>query len=195
MDGLQRLIEFGVYLRSQRMLFLIGQNSEDAITLSFGTFGNRFCLDFFEDRVCCRRYGGTEDLNENLNPVHAMVETLAQASRPRTPIGAVRGVGADGGRVYSAGMRRLLDFTASLRANGIHHSFEQHSCEAIEVSFTAQGKRVEVEFSVEGVLYSEFDAQATSIFDEAAIRREIEIFTRPYHPAARMRKERVHAAE
>jgi hypothetical protein len=193
MDGLQKLIEFAVYLRSQRMPFLIGQNSHDAITLSFGTFGNRFCLDFYEDRVGCRRYGGTEDLSEDLNPVHAMVEALAAASRPSARLGTVRGVVADGAGIRSGGMRRLLDFTASLRANGIHHAFEQHSPEAIEVSFVAQGKRVEVEFSVEGVLCSEFDAQAASVFDEDAIRREIEVFTRPYPPAMRMRKEREHA--
>jgi hypothetical protein len=195
MDALQKLLDFTGYLRSQRILFLIGQNSHDAITLSFGIFGSRFCLDFKEDRVGARRYCGTEDLCENLGTVHAMVDALAAASRPPAPVGAVRNVGADGVTVPSCGMRRLLDFTANLRAKGIHHSFEQHSSEAIEVSFMAQRKRVEVEFSVDGVLYSEFDLQATNVFDEASIRSEIEVFTRHYHPAMRMRREWEHAAE
>jgi hypothetical protein len=194
MDGLQRLLEFADYLRSQRMQFLIWQDRADAVTLSFGTFGNRFSLDFHEEHVACRRYGGTERLSTDLAAVMDMVGgrvSAAGAALERRERDLLPVVPAS----QAGGMRRLLGFTANLRENGIHHSIEQHSPEALEVSFTAEGIRVEVEFSVDGAMYSEFEGQATELFDEAAVRREVEVFTRPFAPARRMRKEREHAAE
>lgn len=192
MDGLQRLLGFTDYLRSQRLLFHVGQEGPDAITVSFGTFGDRFSLDFHEAHVECRRYGAVREAKLDLQEVHGMIDAGSgpPASSPMISQNEECNMPAP-----TSGMRRLLDFTANLRARGVVHTIEQQSCDAIEVSFTVQGKRVEVEFSPDQALCNVFEAEPPSAFDETVVRREVEVFTRPYHPAMRMRREWRHAGE
>jgi len=192
MDGLQRLLDFTHYLRSQRLLFHVGQESCDAITVSFGTFGDRFSLDFHENDVKCRRYGSMREANPGLHEIH---DVIAEGGGSSLWPARVFAPGERDLSPLTGGMRRLLDFTEHLRARGIVHTIEQQSCDALEVSFSAQGKRIEVEFSPDHVHYSVFRAEPASAFDEDAVRREVEVFTRPYHPAMRMRREWQHAGE
>jgi len=194
MDGLQRLLAFADYLRSQRMPFLFGQTSEDAITLSFGTFGNRFSLDFYEDHVLCHRFRGTEQLRADLSEVHAIIDARVPDFRS-IPISAMTGADAGQANAARSGLRRILGFTSRLRAKGIEHAIEQYTSGVLEVSFTIGGRRFEVEFSADDVLYSVFDVHVRSLLDEAAIRQDVEVHARPYQQSIQVRRARVQAAE
>jgi|GEM_PF-3888934 hypothetical protein len=178
MDGLQRLLDFAEYLRSQRMPFLLEQLKEDAVTVSFGTFGNRFRLDFHEDRVSIDWYKGNEELIANLRAIQGLIDAEAGAG-DRTARVVEPGDNC-APQQPSAGMRRLLDFTAGLRRRGIAYGIEQQACDSVEVSFIAQGKRLEVEFFADGVLCSCFEGQTGIPFDMAVIQEEVESFNRPF---------------
>jgi hypothetical protein len=82
-------------------------------------------------------------------------------------------------------MHRLLAFTQRLRRNGIPYTIEQHSCDALEVSFSVAARRIEVEFSVRETCYSVFEQEGI-IFDAQAIRGEVERFERPYERFSRV---------
>lgn len=196
-DGLQRLLDFANYLRCQRLLFHISQESCDAITVSFGTFADRFSLDFFEQSVSCRRYRAMQASNLELREIQGIVDAGSIDARSDTAVWPSLGrvIDVEEATPRPGGMRRLLEFTAHLRARGVVHTIEQQSCDALEVSFSVEGKRIEVEFSPDQVLCSVFCAEPPCAFDEAALRREVEVFTRPYHPAMRMRGEMLHASE
>ena len=208
MDGLQRLLDFTHYLRAQRLLFHIREERPDAITVSFGTFGVRFCLDFHEHGIDCRRYCGMRDAHHELREIDALIDGLIDAeSRVKSVTESDGGEGAPGWRatptqagghdvaLRAGGIRHLLDFTAHLRRRRIGYTIEQQSCDALEVGFSVHGKRIEVEFSPDRASCNVFVAEPPSAFDEEAVRREVEVFTRPYHPAMRMRQEWLHAGE
>ena len=186
MDGLQRLLDFADYLRSQRMPFLLQQIKDDAVTLTFGTFGNRFRLDFHEDRVSLDWYKGNEDVVGNLRAIEGLIDAETGGSAPL--MAAVESDEHPAPAKPSAGMRRLLDFTAGLRRCGIAYCIEQQSCDSIEVGFIAQGKKLEVEFFADGVLCSCFEGRSGIPFDLSLIQQEIETFNRPFAPPPQARE-------
>jgi hypothetical protein len=179
MDGLQRLLGFADYLRSQRMPFVLQQQRDDALTLGFSTFGNRFLIDFFVEGMSCRRYRGAEDVFHQLAPVLAAIKAAASGSEEAVRDGGPEGASASEGD----GLRRLLDFTNRLRRAAIPYTIEQQICDALEVGFALGGRRIEVEFSVREACYSIFE-QEEIVFDGEAIRREVEHFERPFAPAS-----------
>jgi len=186
MDGLLRLLEFADYLRARRMPFLLQQIKDDAVTLTIGTFGNRFQIDFFEDRASLDWYKGDEEASGNLRAIQGLIDAAAGADP--APAHALEPADHPVSQQPPGGMRRLLELTARLRRSGIAYAIEQQSGDSIEVSFIAQGRRLEVEFFADGVLCSHFAGRTGIPFDLALIQEEIEGFNRPFLPPADTRE-------
>lgn len=68
------------------------------------------------------------------------------------------------------GLERMLDFLDLLREKGIHFWIEQQAPEALMVTFTLVGKRVEVEFFVDHLEFGVFAGNEDVSRDEAALR-------------------------
>lgn len=68
------------------------------------------------------------------------------------------------------GLERMLDFLDLLREKGIHFWIEQQAPEALMVTFTLVGARVEVEFFVDHLEFSIFSGNEDVSRDETALR-------------------------
>ena len=76
------------------------------------------------------------------------------------------------------GLRRLLDFTNYLKENKVMYKIEQTSPDELMVTFATIGKRVEVYFTPDEVLYSVFLGDEGVFDDMNAVRKFIEEFNR-----------------
>ena len=71
------------------------------------------------------------------------------------------------------GLQRMLDFLSLLNEKGIHFYIEQQSPEALMVTLTLVGARVEVEFFVEEMNFSVFKGSESVFTDEAVLAQLI----------------------
>ena len=69
------------------------------------------------------------------------------------------------------GLQRMLDFLGVLNAKGIQFRIEQQSPDSLMVTFARVGKRIEVDFAVEGMQFSIFSGNESVITDAAALDR------------------------
>lgn len=63
-------------------------------------------------------------------------------------------------------LQRMLDFLALLQETGTQYRIDQHSPEALTVTLSLVGHRIEVEFSVQGMQYSIFRGNESVEVDE-----------------------------
>lgn len=63
-------------------------------------------------------------------------------------------------------LQRMLDFLALLQETGTQYRIDQYSPDALTVSLSLVGHRIEVEFSVQGMQYSVFKGNESVEVDE-----------------------------
>jgi hypothetical protein len=75
-DGLQRLLDFLDFLKTERIEFSIHNRSHDSMSVDFAALGIRYEVDFFPDCMTFSYFKGNEDVFQD----DKMLDNLMQDS-------------------------------------------------------------------------------------------------------------------
>ncbi len=73
LDGLQRLLDFIAFLKSEGIIFSIHNRSPDAISLDFAAIGIRYEVDFFVEQMRFSYFTGNEDVHTGDDRLKALI--------------------------------------------------------------------------------------------------------------------------
>ncbi len=76
------------------------------------------------------------------------------------------------------GLERLLNFTNMLKSKGVYFTLDQTIPDAIMISFTLVGRRVEVYFEKDGMYFSYFDGNEDVFRDTDMLTAMVDEYTR-----------------
>jgi hypothetical protein len=82
--GLQRLLAFVDFLKSERISFSISYKGEGSITVDFGLLGVRIEADFYEDYMIFAPFFGDERVSSDEAALAALFRKHGEISYPGT---------------------------------------------------------------------------------------------------------------
>ena len=82
MTGLQRLLDFVDFLKSERISFAISYKGEGSITVDFGLPGVRIEADFYEDYMIFAPFFGDERVSSDEAELAALFRKHGEISYP-----------------------------------------------------------------------------------------------------------------
>jgi hypothetical protein len=84
-DGLQHLLDFVEFLRSERIHFLISNKSDVSITVDFGLLGIRFEADFYPDEMVFAHFAGSDVVSKDDALLDALLKKHGEIKTKRQP--------------------------------------------------------------------------------------------------------------
>ncbi len=82
MTGLQQLLDFVEFLKSERVSFAISYKGKDSITVDFGLPGVRIEADFYEDYMIFAPFFGDERVSSDQAELAALFWKHGEISYP-----------------------------------------------------------------------------------------------------------------
>lgn len=73
LDGLQRLLDFIVFLRDEKIAFSLHSRSPEAISVDFAGFGIRYEVDFEVDQMLFSYFKGEENVHTGDERLKALI--------------------------------------------------------------------------------------------------------------------------
>ncbi len=74
MSTFSKMLEFLNYLSTKRIQFILMQSRDDAIMVSFATFGARYEIEFLEDGPVYSIFRGSESVADDFAALINMIE-------------------------------------------------------------------------------------------------------------------------